>query len=47
MTTGRSSKVLMQIENDRVREKVNGEILGGLLWPAPWIALNPTFESDG
>ena len=34
----------LNIQDDRVREKVQNEIDDGLLWPQPWLALNPAFE---
>lgn len=40
-------KGFLDIQDPRVRDKVEGEIKGGLLWPAPWLALNPAFEPGG
>ncbi len=40
-------KGFLEIKNDQVRDKVEKEIAGGLLWPEPWLALNPAFESGG
>ena len=37
----------LNIQDDRVREKVDTEIESGLLWPEPWLALNPAFEPGG
>jgi ATP-dependent helicase YprA (DUF1998 family) len=37
----------LNIQDDRVRAKVDAEIEDGLLWPEPWLALNPAFESGG
>ena len=37
----------LDIRDDRVRQKVEKEIEEGLLWPEPWLALNPAFESGG
>ena len=37
----------LDIRDDRVRQKVEREIEEGLLWPEPWLALNPAFESGG
>ena len=37
----------LNIQDSRVKEKVDGEIADGLLWPEPWLALNPSFESGG
>ncbi|WP_247602838.1 hypothetical protein [Gordonia paraffinivorans] len=40
-------KGFLEIKNDQVRERVEKEIEGGLLWPEPWLALNPAFEPGG
>jgi ATP-dependent helicase YprA (DUF1998 family)/very-short-patch-repair endonuclease len=40
-------KGFLEIKDDQIREKVEAEIAGGLLWPKPWLALNPAFESGG
>jgi len=37
----------LNIRDEHVRSTVEGEIAGGLLWPEPWLALNPSFESGG
>ena len=37
----------LNIQDDRVRQKVETEIENGLLWPEPWLALNPAFEAGG
>ena len=37
----------LNIQDDRVRQKVETEIDNGLLWPEPWLALNPAFEPGG
>jgi ATP-dependent helicase YprA (DUF1998 family)/very-short-patch-repair endonuclease len=37
----------LNIQDERVRQLVESEIEGGLLWPKPWLALNPAFESGG
>lgn len=37
----------LNIQDEQVRAKVDAEIEGGLLWPEPWLALNPAFESGG
>lgn len=37
----------LNIQDDQIRQKVDGEIEDGLLWPEPWLALNPAFESGG
>ena len=37
----------LNIQDDRVRAKVDTEIESGLLWPEPWLALNPAFEPGG
>ena len=46
-TTGRSCTGFLNIQDDRVRAKVDREIENGLLWPEPWLALNPAFEPGG
>ncbi len=40
-------KGFLEIKDDQIRTKVETEIEGGLLWPEPWLALNPAFESGG
>ena len=40
-------KSFMDIADPRVKEKVDSEISDGLLWPQPWLALNPSFQSGG
>ncbi|MGV7254589.1 DEAD/DEAH box helicase [Mycobacterium kansasii] len=40
-------KGFLDIQDDRVRNMVEAEIEDGLLWPQPWLALNPAFESGG
>ncbi|MCE5254123.1 MAG: DEAD/DEAH box helicase [Actinomycetia bacterium] len=37
----------IQIKDERIRDKVDREIDEGLLWPAPLVQLNPSFESGG
>ena len=37
----------LNIRDERVRSTVEGEIANGLLWPEPWLALNPSFETGG
>jgi hypothetical protein len=37
----------LNIQDDRVCAKVDTEIESGLLWPEPWLALNPAFEPGG
>ena len=37
----------LNIRDPDVLEKVEQEIANGLLWPEPWLALNPAFESGG
>ncbi|NLV72963.1 MAG: DEAD/DEAH box helicase, partial [Actinobacteria bacterium] len=37
----------IRIRDERIREKVDQEIQDGLLWPAPLVQLNPSFESGG
>ena len=40
-------KSFMDIADPRVKEKVDSEISDGFLWPQPWLALNPSFQSGG
>lgn len=40
-------KGFLDIKNKQIRAKVETEIDGGLLWPEPWLALNPAFEPGG
>ncbi|MDQ1247200.1 MAG: hypothetical protein QG597_1570 [Actinomycetota bacterium] len=40
-------KGFLEIKDDQIRSKVEKEISDGLLWPEPWLALNPAFESGG
>ena len=40
-------KGFLEIKDDQIRSKVEQEIAAGLLWPEPWLALNPAFESGG
>lgn len=40
-------KSFMDIADPRVKRRVNDEISDGLLWPEPWLALNPSFQSGG
>ena len=40
-------KGFLNIKDDQIRSKVEKEIANGLLWPEPWLALNPAFESGG
>jgi ATP-dependent helicase YprA (DUF1998 family) len=37
----------LNIGDEQVRSTVKGEIADGLLWPEPWLALNPSFEPGG
>ncbi|MCX4093597.1 DEAD/DEAH box helicase [Nocardia sp. alder85J] len=37
----------LNIKDPAVRQKVETEIENGLLWPEPWLALNPAFEPGG
>ncbi|MHB1887388.1 MAG: DEAD/DEAH box helicase, partial [Acidimicrobiales bacterium] len=37
----------LEIKDDEVRAKVQDEIAEGLLWPEPWLGLNPSFASVG
>lgn len=40
-------KGFLDIKDDKIRAKVEGDIDDGLLWPEPWLALNPAFEPGG
>ncbi|MBM7278983.1 DEAD/DEAH box helicase [Gordonia rubripertincta] len=40
-------KGFLEIKDDQVRDRVEKEIEDGLLWPEPWLALNPAFEPGG
>ncbi|KZS70227.1 DEAD/DEAH box helicase [Mycobacterium kansasii] len=40
-------KGFLDIKDHKIRDKVEGEIEDGLLWPEPWLALNPAFEPGG
>ncbi len=40
-------KGFLEIKDDQISTKVEKEISDGLLWPEPWLALNPAFESGG
>ncbi|MCV7195926.1 DEAD/DEAH box helicase [Mycobacterium angelicum] len=40
-------KGFLDIKNEQIRAKVEADIEGGLLWPEPWLALNPAFEAGG
>ncbi|BCI91222.1 hypothetical protein NIIDMKKI_64280 [Mycobacterium kansasii] len=40
-------KGFLDIKDEQIRAKVEGEIDDGLLWPEPWLALNPAFEPGG
>lgn len=37
----------LTIKDPKIREKVESDIDSGLLWPEPWLALNPSFEAGG
>ncbi len=37
----------LEIKDEQIRAKVESEITDGLLWPEPWLALNPAFEPGG
>ncbi|MGV9613198.1 DEAD/DEAH box helicase [Nocardia xishanensis] len=37
----------LNIKDPTVRQKVETEVANGLLWPEPWLALNPAFEPGG
>ncbi len=37
----------LYIRDERVREEVEKTLADGLLWPEPWLSLNPKFTSGG
>src|SRR3954454_12769524 len=37
----------LNIRDPQIQQKVDAEIKDGLLWPQPWLALNPSFQSGG
>jgi hypothetical protein len=37
----------LNILDPDVLEKVEQEVSNGLLWPEPWLALNPAFQAGG
>jgi superfamily II DNA/RNA helicase/very-short-patch-repair endonuclease len=37
----------LQVRDFEIRRKVEEELDSGLLWPEPWLALNPSFEPSG
>ncbi|TVT55315.1 DEAD/DEAH box helicase [Amycolatopsis rhizosphaerae] len=37
----------LNIHDPDIREKVEREVENGLLWPEPWLALNPAFQPGG
>ncbi len=37
----------LNIRDEHIRATVKSEISDGLLWPEPWLALNPSFEPGG
>ena len=37
----------LNIRDERIQSTVEGEIANGLLWPEPWLALNPLFQTGG
>ena len=44
---GQYATSFVHIADERIRERVDEELLGGLLWPEPLIQLNPAFEPGG
>jgi ATP-dependent helicase YprA (DUF1998 family) len=44
---GEYATSFVNIADDRIREHIDQELKGGLLWPEPLIQLNPAFESGG
>lgn len=37
----------LRVRDQRVRRRVDEEIDAGLLWPEPWLSLNPSFAQGG
>jgi ATP-dependent helicase YprA (DUF1998 family) len=37
----------LNIRDPEIRAKIEQEVFDGLLWPEPWLALNPAFAPDG
>jgi hypothetical protein len=37
----------LNIRDPEVLEKVEQEVENGLMWPEPWLALNPAFQGGG
>jgi hypothetical protein len=37
----------LNIRDPDVLERVEREVSNGLMWPEPWLALNPAFEGGG
>jgi superfamily II DNA/RNA helicase/very-short-patch-repair endonuclease len=44
---GRFTRSFVDIADKRIAETVEGAIDDGLLWPDPWVQLNPSFEPGG
>ena len=44
---GEYATSFVNVADDRIREHIDEELKGGLLWPEPLIQLNPAFESGG
>ena len=40
-------KSFIQINDERIRNKVDEELDNGLLWPDPLVQINPNYESGG
>ena len=40
----RYSRSFVELRDDRVRSTVDAAVEAGLLWPNPWVQLNPSFE---
>ncbi len=40
---GRYNRSFVELRDDRVRETVDEAVRDGLLWPDPWLQLNPSF----
>ncbi|HEY5477664.1 MAG TPA: DEAD/DEAH box helicase, partial [Tepidiformaceae bacterium] len=37
----------VDVRDDRIRARVEGESISGAQWPDPWLSLNPSFEAGG
>ena len=44
---GRYTRSFINIADERIKAKVDGDLDGGALWPEPLLQLNPTFKPGG